>query len=95
MRTRTLGPFTVSAIGLGAMPLSMVRNGQQGWDRVNETVHAALGAGVTFIDSSGLRVIASEHVAAAEAGGTFRIVGASDRIRRIFEMTGLETLIET
>jgi aryl-alcohol dehydrogenase-like predicted oxidoreductase len=45
MRTRTLGPFTVSAIGLGAMPLSMVRNGQQGWDHANETVHAALDAG--------------------------------------------------
>lgn len=52
MRTRTLGPFTVSAIGLGAMPLSMVRNGQQGWDHANETVHAALDAGVTFIDTA-------------------------------------------
>ncbi|MDX5317886.1 MAG: aldo/keto reductase [Actinomycetes bacterium] len=52
MRTRTLGPFTVSAIGLGAMPLSMVRNGENGWDRANETVHAALDAGVTFIDTA-------------------------------------------
>lgn len=51
-------------------------------------------AGVTFIDSSGLRVIASEHVAATEAGRSLRIVGASERVRRIFEMTGLETLIE-
>ncbi len=50
-------------------------------------------AGVTFIDSSGLRVIAAEHVAAAESGASFRIVGATDRVRRIFEMTGLEALI--
>lgn len=52
-------------------------------------------AGVTFIDSSGLRVIAAAHVAASEGGSSFRIVGPSDRVRRIFEMTGLETLIES
>ncbi len=53
MQQRTLGPFTVSAIGLGAMPLSMNN------DRVFPehadavaTVHAALDAGVTFIDTA-------------------------------------------
>ncbi len=51
-------------------------------------------AGVTFIDSSGLRVIAAEHVASTGDGRSFRIVGASDRVRRIFEMTGLLDLIE-
>ncbi|MBX3287395.1 MAG: STAS domain-containing protein [Acidimicrobiales bacterium] len=51
-------------------------------------------AGLTFIDSSGLRVVAAEHVAAGESGSAFRIVGATDRVRRIFEMTGLESLIE-
>ena len=52
-------------------------------------------AGVTFIDSSGLRVIAAEHTAADRDGRSFRIVGPSDRVRRIFEMTGLEALIES
>lgn len=51
-------------------------------------------AGVTFVDSSGLRVIAAEHVAATDGGWSFRIVGPSDRVRRIFEMTGLDALLE-
>ena len=53
MQTRSLGPFTVSAIGLGGMPMSMNN------DRVYPseadalaTVHAALDAGVTFIDTA-------------------------------------------
>jgi aryl-alcohol dehydrogenase-like predicted oxidoreductase len=52
MRTRTLGPFTVSAIGLGAMPLSMGRNERPDRDQAIATVHAALDAGVTFIDTA-------------------------------------------
>jgi aryl-alcohol dehydrogenase-like predicted oxidoreductase len=53
MRTRTLGPFTVSAIGLGGMPMS-----QKDGDRAPEaaqsiaTVHRALDAGVTLIDTA-------------------------------------------
>jgi aryl-alcohol dehydrogenase-like predicted oxidoreductase len=52
MQTRSLGPFTVSAIGLGAMPLSMGANDQPAEDRAVATVHAALDAGVTFIDTA-------------------------------------------
>jgi aryl-alcohol dehydrogenase-like predicted oxidoreductase len=53
MKTRTLGPFTVSAIGLGAMPMSM-NNDQKYPDQEQAfaTVHAALDAGVTFIDTA-------------------------------------------
>ncbi|MET0695699.1 MAG: aldo/keto reductase [Propionibacteriaceae bacterium] len=53
MQTRKLGPFTVSAIGLGAMPLSM--NNDQKYpdpDAAVATVHAALDAGVTYIDTA-------------------------------------------
>lgn len=53
MKTRTLGPFTVSAIGLGAMPLSM--NNDREYpdpDAAIATVHAALDAGVTLIDTA-------------------------------------------
>jgi aryl-alcohol dehydrogenase-like predicted oxidoreductase len=54
MKTRKLGPFTVSAIGLGAMPLSMSSSTKplpEENDAIR-TVHAALDAGVTFIDTA-------------------------------------------
>src|SRR3712207_191078 len=53
MQTRNLGPFTVSAIGLGAMPVSM--NNDKTYpdeDQAIATIHAALDAGVTFIDTA-------------------------------------------
>jgi aryl-alcohol dehydrogenase-like predicted oxidoreductase len=52
MRTRTLGPFTVSAIGYGAMPLSMGGNVKPDEDQAIATVHAALDAGITLIDTA-------------------------------------------
>ena len=53
MRTRTLGPFTVSAIGLGAMPVSMNADGRYPEEAQGiATVHAALDAGVTLIDTA-------------------------------------------
>ncbi|GAB46915.1 putative aldo/keto reductase [Mobilicoccus pelagius NBRC 104925] len=42
----------MSAIGLGAMPLSMGANARPDRDQAIATVHAALGAGVTFIDTA-------------------------------------------
>ena len=43
MQTRTIGPFTVSAIGLGAMPVSMNGDGVlPDRDDAIATVHAAL-----------------------------------------------------
>lgn len=53
MQTRKLGPFTVSAVGLGAMPISM--NADQRYPDDAEaiaTIHAALDAGVTLIDTA-------------------------------------------
>jgi aryl-alcohol dehydrogenase-like predicted oxidoreductase len=53
MKTRQLGPFTVSAIGLGAMPVSMNNDNQFPEEKdAIATVHAALDAGVTFIDTA-------------------------------------------
>lgn len=54
MKTRTLGPFTVSAIGLGAMPLSMSSSDKPLPEEADaiQVVHAALDAGVTFIDTA-------------------------------------------
>jgi aryl-alcohol dehydrogenase-like predicted oxidoreductase len=53
VRTRQLGPFTVSAIGLGAMPMSS-NDDQSVPDEAQSiaTIHAALDAGVTLIDTA-------------------------------------------
>ncbi|MFD7019592.1 aldo/keto reductase [Streptomyces sp. NPDC059928] len=50
MRYRTLGPYEVSAIGCGAMPLSI--EGRPDEARARATVHAALDAGVNLIDTA-------------------------------------------
>ncbi|MBT2508357.1 aldo/keto reductase [Streptomyces sp. ISL-98] len=50
MKHRQLGSYTVSAIGYGAMPLSI--EGHPDEKRAMATVHAALDAGVTLIDTA-------------------------------------------
>lgn len=50
MQTRRIGDVQVSAIGLGAMPMSI--EGRPDEARSLATVHAALDAGVTLIDTA-------------------------------------------
>ena len=50
MQQRTLGDRTVSAIGLGGMPMSI--EGRPDEARSIATIHAALDAGVTLIDTA-------------------------------------------
>ena len=50
MKTRTIGTTTVSAIGLGTMPMSI--EGRPDRERSIATIHAALDAGVSFIDTA-------------------------------------------
>lgn len=50
--TRTLGPYQVSAIGLGAMPLSFGGQDPIPPEQAVATVHAALDAGITYIDTA-------------------------------------------
>ncbi|MGW0884455.1 aldo/keto reductase [Streptomyces sp. NPDC002671] len=50
MQYRTLGGLKVSAVGLGAMPLSI--EGHPDEQRALATVHAALDAGVTLLDTA-------------------------------------------
>lgn len=50
MKTRTIGDVTVSAIGLGAMPMSI--EGRPDEKRSIATIHAALEAGITLIDTA-------------------------------------------
>jgi aryl-alcohol dehydrogenase-like predicted oxidoreductase len=49
---RRIGSLTVSALGLGAMPLSMGRGEPAPHDRAMATIHAALDAGVTLLDTA-------------------------------------------
>lgn len=56
IKQRTLGPFTVSAIGMGCMPLSFPHDRSP--DLINQpdvainVIHAALDAGVTLLDTA-------------------------------------------
>ena len=50
--TRRIGSLTVSALGLGAMPLSMGRGEPAPHDRAMATIHAALDAGITLLDTA-------------------------------------------
>ena len=50
MKTRVLGTMTVSAIGLGGMPMSI--EGRPERSRSIATIHAALEAGITLIDTA-------------------------------------------
>ena len=50
MRTRRIGDTQVSAIGLGGMPLSI--EGRPDEQQAVATIHAALNAGITLIDTA-------------------------------------------
>jgi len=59
----------------------------------NAAVHLDLG-GVTFIDSSGLRVLIALSEQAAAAGRKVMVPSASHPVLRLFEITGLESMFE-
>jgi len=67
MRNRTIGSITVSAIGLGGMPMSI--EGRPGEERSIATIHAALDAGVTLIDTAD-----AYHMRAGETGHNERLI---------------------
>ncbi|MEU1365615.1 aldo/keto reductase [Streptomyces sp. NPDC005803] len=75
MRRRTIGNSTVGAIGLGAMPLSI--EGRPDERRAVATVHAALDAGVTLIDTAD-----SYHWHAGERGHNELLVARALRSYR-------------
>ena len=68
MQTRTGRGLTVSAIGLGAMPMSMWEKPGVTEDQSLRTIHAALDAGLTFIDT------ADAYTASPEMGDNERLV---------------------
>jgi aryl-alcohol dehydrogenase-like predicted oxidoreductase len=67
MRTRKIGQVNVGAIGLGGMPMSI--EGRPDEDRSIRTIHAALDAGVTLIDTAD-----AYHLHAGETGHNERLI---------------------
>ena len=72
MQLRTLGTRQVSAIGLGGMPMSI--EGRPDEARSIATIHAALDAGVTLIDTAN-----SYHLLAGEVGHNERLIAKALR----------------
>jgi aryl-alcohol dehydrogenase-like predicted oxidoreductase len=67
MQLRTIGTHKASAIGLGGMPMSI--EGRPDEARSIATIHAALDAGVTLIDTAD-----AYHVRADEVGHSESLV---------------------
>lgn len=65
MQQRTIGSRTVSAIGLGGMPMSI--EGRPDEARSIATIHAALDAGVTLIDTADAYHLHADEVGHNEA----------------------------
>jgi len=72
MKTRTIGDVEVSAIGLGGMPMSI--EGRPDRERSIATIHAALDAGVTFIDTAD-----AYHLHADEVGHNEELIAEALR----------------
>ncbi|MDC7122674.1 aldo/keto reductase [Cellulomonas fimi] len=72
MQTRSIGDRQVSAIGLGGMPMSI--EGRPDEDRSIATIHAALDAGVTLIDTAD-----SYHRDAGEVGHNEELIAKALR----------------
>lgn len=72
MQQRSLGSRTVSAIGLGGMPMSI--EGRPDEARSVATIHAALDAGVTLIDTAD-----AYHLHADEVGHNEELIARALR----------------
>ncbi|MDQ0643555.1 aldo/keto reductase [Microbacterium murale] len=72
MLQRTIGDRSVSAIGLGGMPMSI--EGRPEVERSIATIHAALDAGVTLIDTAD-----AYHMGADEVGHNEELIGRALR----------------
>jgi aryl-alcohol dehydrogenase-like predicted oxidoreductase len=67
MKSRRIGDLDVSAIGLGGMPMSI--EGRPDEERSIRTIHAALDAGVTLINTAD-----AYHLHAGEVGHNERLI---------------------
>ncbi len=89
MQKRRIGEREVSAIGLGGMPMSI--EGRPDRERSIATIHAALDAGITFIDTADAYHLHADDVGhnesliaealASYGGSTDDVLVATDRSR--------------
>ncbi len=49
-------------------------------------------SGVTFMDSSGIGLIMGRYRLMQSRGGSLTVIGASERLRRVMKLAGLEKL---
>ena len=77
MITRRIQETQVSAIGLGGMPMSV--DGRPDRDRSIRTIHAALDAGVTLIDTADAYHLGSDTVGHDETGHNEELVAEALR----------------
>jgi anti-anti-sigma factor len=49
--------------------------------------------GLDYVDSSGIGTLVSSLTNVKKAGGELKIVGANPRIKRIFSMTGVDSMM--
>src|SRR5215470_10774697 len=49
--------------------------------------------GLDYVDSSGIGMLVSCLTKVKKAGGDFKLAGANARIKRIFSMTGVESMM--
>ena len=49
---------------------------------------------ITFMDSSGLGLVLGRYTKALEAGIAFSVTGAGERVIRMFDMAGLDRIID-
>jgi anti-anti-sigma factor len=72
---------------------------EQFWAHVSQAIEArpesitVEARGLTFVDSSGLAAMVRAREAATEAGVAFRVSEPSPPLRRIAEVSGLESLL--
>ena len=51
-------------------------------------------SGITFMDSSGLGLVMGRYTKACDAGVSFSVTGATDRVSKMFDMAGLYRIID-
>ncbi|MBQ4066221.1 MAG: anti-sigma factor antagonist [Clostridia bacterium] len=49
---------------------------------------------ISFMDSSGLGLVLGRYTKASEAGISFSVTGVSERTKRLFDMAGLDRIID-
>lgn len=91
LSTRRLGDRTVVSVG-GEVDLETASQlGDHALEALHEGPHMVLDlTQVSFMDSTGLKVLLSVQRRAELAGGSLALAGASRSVRKILALTGLD-----